>query len=220
MLKFNERKKSGNRVILRVYENGFALLIFVIIVSMSLLLMMIKYSENQKKIADNVREIIKSERALQSSFLCVGQISNILAKYPSLNTDLIDYLQRLEINSPIDNNYWIHNVGANGNGMGVIGQVDANISRYSINGRSGSENYNCKVIELKACDVGSGCSYRSIIEGYSTLGVLSVGGVGKDQFVDEGNRSRIYVEWRLDEYRSYISKLHLINNFIDSLENI
>jgi len=178
---------------------------------MSLLFMMVRYAENQKQIGDNVREIIKSERSLQSALLCVGQITNTLARYPLLNSDLTLEIKNLNISSLGDKNYWINN------------------SSYSNYNQKGSEYYNCRVVDFDSCNGGGSsavtgtgtggivegahseqqCTYRAIIEGSNTFN-------GQE----EGNNSRIYVEWKLDEYRLYISKLRLISNFINSLSNL
>jgi hypothetical protein len=80
------------------------MLVFVVIMAMSLLFMMIRYSQNQRRIADNVREIIKQERGLQASLLCVGYISNTLARYSILNDDLIFNIKNLSINEGSDSN--------------------------------------------------------------------------------------------------------------------
>ena len=85
-------------------QHGFAMLVFVVIMAMSLLFMMIRYSQNQRRIADDVREILKSERSLQSTFLCVGYISNTLARYSILNDDLIFNIKNLSMNGGVDNN--------------------------------------------------------------------------------------------------------------------
>lgn len=175
-------------------NGGFAMLVFVLIVAMSLLVMMISYAENQKRIADNVREIIKTERGLQSALLCVGYISRSLSRYPLLNEDIILNIKSLSISKLGDNN-WINNVS------------------YNNYNQSGVETFDCNVVEFDNCErlnsnnSSGGCDYRAIIEGYNTF---------KNQ--DEDNHLKIYLEWRLEEYRFYISKLRLINNFIFSLE--
>lgn len=173
--------------------NGFAMLVFVLIVAISLLVMMISYAENQKRISDNVREIIKTERGLQSALLCVGYISRSLSRHPLLNEDIILNIKSLSISKLGDVNNWINNIS------------------YNNYNQSGVETFDCSVIEFDNCervngDVGS-CDYRAIIEGYNTF---------KNQ--DEDNHLKIYIEWKVEEYRFYISKLRLINNFIFSLE--
>lgn len=156
------------------------MLVFVVIIAMSLLFMMIRYAENQKHIADNVREIIKSERSLQSVFVCVAYISNTLARYPLLNDDLILNIKNFSAKDLIDKNYWI------------------NKSTYSNYNQKRSEYFNCRVVEFNKCDT-SVCTYSVAIEGFNTFN-------GED----ENNHLKVYVEWKLDEYRFYISKLKLI----------
>jgi len=159
-------------------QGGFAFIVFIIIVAMSLMLMIINYSENEKRIADNVREIIKTERDLQSSFLCVSHISNILSRYPLLNDDLILNIRDLNIGEPDDKNYWVNGAG---------------FSNYK---GKGSPQFNCGVLSFDFCD-DLYCNYKAVVFGD--------GGSG-----DESS-AKIYIEWKLDEYRFYISKLNLIN---------
>lgn len=140
---FNKKKK-------RMRDGGFAMLVFVIIIAMSLLFMMIGYAEKQKQIADNVREIIWSERRMQAALLCAGYISNTLARYPYLNDDLVLDIINLK-----------------------------------------GDRLDCHVVSFDNCIDGA-CDYRAIIEGSA-----------------ESGNSRIYMEWRLEEYRFYVSKLRI-----------
>lgn len=176
-------------------SGGFAMLIFVVITAMSLLFMMIGYAEKQRQIGDNVREIIKSERALQSAFLCAGQVSNTLVRYPLLNDDLISNIKNISMSESGDENYWASKTG------------------YSNYNQKGSEGYVCSVISFNSCPGGvnggitntgtangaGDCSYNATIEGYNTF-----------NNVDENNHSKIYIEWKLDEYRLYIKSLAIL----------
>lgn len=149
-------------------QQGFALLVFIIIMSLSILLMIVKYSESQKQIADNVREMIKTERRLQSVFLCVGYISNILSRYPLLNSGLILSIKNLKINESDDLNYWINKIS-----------------------RREGLYFNCKVLSFDNCNTGSSCDYKAI--------------------VSDDVYAKVYTEWKLDEYRFYITKLIVVN---------
>ena len=157
----------SNKKMEPVESGGFAMLVFVVIIAMSLLFMLIRYSENQKQIADNVREIIKSEKSFQAALLCVGYVSNVLARYPMLNDDLLSSITGLKMDGVVDKD--------KGEGRGV-------------------SHLNCQTVSFDNCGDGF-CTYRSIIDG-------SIWG-------DE-NHSRIYIEWRLEEYRFYISKLRFV----------
>ncbi len=184
------RKKRAKNI------DGFALLVFVIVMAMSLLLMIVSYSESQKEIADNVRRIIKSERNLQSGLLCVDYISGQLTKNPLLGVELISNIRKFEDKSLIDRNYWIKGSG---------------FSNYK---SLAGEYYNCKVLSFDNCVGGFGdyqkagdvgCDYKSQIEGYFGVG----------NWVNNStdtSASLIYVEWKLDEYRFYISKLRVIRS--------
>ena len=177
-------------------QEGFALLVFVIVMAMSLLLMIVSYSASQKGIADNIREIVKSERNLQSGLLCVDYISSQLTKFPQLGTELISNIKKFEDKSLIDRNYWIK------------GSAFSNYK--SLEG----EYYNCKVLSFDNCVGGFGdyksmgdvgCDYKSEIEGY-----FGAGNWGNNS--TETSANLIYVEWKLDEYRFYISKLRVIRS--------
>ncbi len=161
-------------------SGGFAVLVFVVIIAMSLLFMMIRYAENQKQIADNVREIIKLERSLQSALICVDYISSTLARYPLLNDDLISNIKNFSERDLIDKNYWTTK------------------SSYSNYNQKGIESFECKVVDFNKCDT-SACTYNAKIEGFNTFN-------GED----ENNHSKVYMEWKIDDYRFYISKLKLI----------
>ncbi len=180
MNSFSDKKIQDKSLSRSGGSGGFAMLVFVVIIAMSLLFMMIRYAENQKHIADNVREIIKSERSLQSAFLCVGYVSNTLARYPLLNDDLILNIKSLFMKDLIDKNNWV------------------NKSTYYNYNQKGKEYYNCKVNDFNKCEAGI-CAYNAIIESFNIF-----------DGNDENNHSKVYVEWKLDEYRSYISKLKLI----------
>ena len=147
------------------------MLVFVVITSMAMLFMMIEYAEHERAVAENVREIIKPEKALQAGFLCVGYISRTLARYPLLNEDLIFNIRNLKMQESSDTNHWIE-------GSQAQTQMGYNQGPY-----------NCSVINFEICGTGA-CSYEATIEG--------------------NDYSKIYVEWTLDEYRFYISKLRLI----------
>jgi hypothetical protein len=175
---------------------GFALLVFVMVMAMSLLLMIVSYSESQKEIADNVRGIIKSEKNLQSGLLCVDYISSQLTRYPLLGVELISNIRKLEGRSLIDRNYWIKGLG--------FSNYRSHVGEY----------YNCRVLSFDNCVGGfgdyksvgdAGCDYRSQIEGYFGVGDWGSDGV-------EPGASLIYVEWKLEEYRFYISKLRVIRS--------
>jgi hypothetical protein len=159
-------------------QGGFAFIVFIIIMAMSLMLMIINYSENEKRIADNVREIIKTERDLQNGLLCVGRISNILSRYPLLNDDLILHIRDLNISELDDKNYWVNGYG---------------FSNYK--GKD-SPQFNCRVLSFNICD-DFDCNYKAVVLGDG----------------DDGDESRvkIYIEWKIDEHRFYVSKLNLIN---------
>ena len=191
----NRKKNSSEGGKKNNNTGGFAMLVFVMIMAISILVMMIGYTENQKRIADNVREIIKTERGLQGAFLCAGYISRTLARYPLPNEDIVSNVRSLSISKLDDENNWVNN---------------ANYNNYN---QSGAETFDCSVVGFDSCERVNGGSnsggydYRAIIEGHNTF---------NNQ--DEGNSLRIYIEWRAEEYRFYISKLRLINNFIFSLE--
>lgn len=165
----------------RKQQEGFAFLVFIIIMAMSLLLMIVGYSEIQKRTADNVREIINTERSLQGGFLCIGYISSMLARYPLLNDDLISNIRELSISELDDKNYWVKG---------------ARPSNYK---GKGSTQFSCEVSSFDVCS-GFDCNYKAVVVGNG-------GGDGGD---DESG-VKIYIEWKLDEYRFFISKLNLIN---------
>jgi len=163
------------------------MLVFVISIAMAMLFMMIQYSEDQRSIADNVREIIKSERSLQAGFLCVGYISNTLARYPLLNDDLITNIKNLKMQELGDTNYWV------------------STKKYSNYNKKGDEYFDCNTADFNVCTDGL-CNYKAIVNSYN----LFAGDGKSENAVDENNHSKIYIEWKLDEYRFYISKLKLI----------
>ena len=181
-------KKCGSKVCAKNYTpnycrsfsakncDGFAMLVFVLIMAMSLLLLIIRYAEFQKQIADSVREIIENESGLQSAFVCTSRVSFILSRYPLLNDELLAGIKSLSVDGSVD------------------GGVDNNENNNGSNGENNKGN--CGVVDFDKCKDNT-CNYRSLING--------------------GNL-RIYVEWKLDEYRFYISKLRLIQNFGNSLE--
>ena len=78
-----------------------------------------------------------------------------------------------------DKNYWIKN------------------STYSNYNQKGSEYFNCKIIDFVKCD-SNACIYKATIEGFNTF-----------NNEDENNHIKVYVEWKLDEYRFYISNIHI-----------
>jgi hypothetical protein len=177
-------------MILKRKQGGFAFLVFVIIMAMSLLVMIVDYSENKKRIGDNVREIVKTERGLQSTFICISHISGILSKHSQLNTDLILGIKSFQASESADKNYWINGVYFN---------------NYKI---KGDFKFNCMVLNFDKCgetdgytNIGvteseEGCDYKAIVVGNNS---------------DGGVYTKIYIEWKLDEYRFYIKKLNLIN---------
>ena len=134
-------KKHNRQVLIdrrSLYDGGFAVLVFVIIISISMMYLLIDYSENQKRIGDNVREIVNKEDDIQAVFMCLSILSNTFSKYSHPNDDIITYLN-----------------GLNKASKGV--DLTANVRGVSLS---------CKVFGVSKCK-SSDCSYSASIDGYS-----------------------------------------------------
>ena len=178
-------------------KSGFALLIFVIIVSLSILMLMISVSKNQMNIAENVKKIISTEAGIEASLLCVKQVSLVLARFPNIDRVMVSEIKSIIITKNADYDSWI------------------NKNRYSNHGgQIGVETYNCNVIDflpadLSSCSIRGSCINKAIVEGYNVFD-----GVG------ENNNIKLYIEWKTEKYRTFVSKIRFISNSSFSLSSL
>lgn len=136
----------------RDYQRGFAMLIFVIITAVSLMFLMIRYAELQRRVGDIVRDIVGNEKSIQNSLVCVDYVSSILSRYNVLSDELFLEIKNFKTKDAI-----------------------------------------CNINDFDYCHDGV-CKYRAIVSGV---------------FGDYKNT--IYIEWKSEEYRIYVSKVNFIN---------